>query len=245
MALMATRNRKVNKLEIDWQFIVSEQVLRMMLDGLILTLWITAYSIVGSLIFGIASALGQLSANSAIRAVSITYVTIFRHIPLLVSLFFLYFGLSFVIPPEKAHFIYASGYEERVAIIVISLTAGAFMSEVLRAGIEAITTGQLEAALATGLNRRQAFVSVIFPQIIPIIIPGLTSELMIVLKSSAFAMAIGAQDLTSQAQQLEAETFKGFEAMTVVTIIYLCLTFSIFFVMTGVERIFSYKKRWG
>lgn len=228
-------------MEIDWAFIVSDTVLRAIAKGLRRTLVMSLVCGLGALSLGTLAALLQLSAATWLRLVGQSYVTVFRNIPLLVVLFFFYFGISTLLGPHELPALYSWSYETKIAIIVISLLSGAYMAEVIRAGIEAVSIGQLEAALASGISRSQAFRHVILPQLGPIILPGLANEAINVVKSTAYAMAIGVQELTSQGQQIEAETFKGFEAMTAVTMVYLSVNGLIFVSLAALEKMMGKK----
>jgi ABC-type amino acid transport system permease subunit len=101
------------------------------------------------------------------------------------------------------------------------------MGEGIRGGIEALSVGQLEAAYSTGLSKRQAFQSIVAPQIGPICLPGFTSETINVVKDTTLSMTIGLADLMSKAQQMESDTFRGFEIMTAVTAIYFLISLAI------------------
>ena len=164
-------------------------------------------------------------------------MTFFRNVPLLVQLFFFYFGLPLLFPPREFPLLYTGDYEVTVAILAISLAWGAFVAEVVRSGIEAIPFGQLEAALASGLSKGQAFRHIVLPQLGPIILPGMSNEMINIVKSTSLAMTIGVNELIWQAQQIEAETFRGFEAMTAVTVVYLVLSLSIFRIFWILERV--------
>ena len=137
--------------------------------------------------------------------------------------------------PIEFPWFYTGNYEATITVIAISLVLGAFTAEVVRGGIEAIPFGQVEAALATGLSPAQAFRHVIVPQLGPIILPGLASEVLNVMKSTALAMTIGLTDLTFRAQAIEAEYFKGFEAMTAATFAYLAISLVIFQIFRTLE----------
>ncbi|HLW58565.1 MAG TPA: amino acid ABC transporter permease [bacterium] len=226
---------------IDWEFIISKGVLQQIAAGLWLTVIMSISCCVGALLFGALGALLQLSTSKWLRSIGQSYVTIFRNIPLLVVLFFFYFGVPTLAQPRQLPILYSGSYETNIAILVISLVSGAYMAEVIRAGIEAVPGGQIEAALASGINKRQTFQHIIVPQLAPIILPGMASEVINVTKSTAFSMAIGVKELTSQGQQIESATFKGFEAMTAVTLTYLVLNGAIFAIMTALERSFGKK----
>lgn len=224
-------------MDIDWQFLLSAQVVDAVLLGLRTTLYVSFYSAIGAIFLGVVAGLFQTSGRIWLIRFGKAYVTFFRNVPLLVLLFFFYFGLPLLFPPREFPILYTGGYEVTVAILAISVAWGAFVAEVVRSGIEAIPFGQLEAALASGLSKGQAFRHIVFPQLGPIILPGMSNEMVNIVKSTSLAMTIGVNELIWQAQQIEAETFRGFEAMTAVTVVYLVLSLSIFGIFWFLERV--------
>jgi His/Glu/Gln/Arg/opine family amino acid ABC transporter permease subunit len=221
---------------IDWGFLASSRVIAAVAEGLELTLLLTILSSAVALVIGIAVALAARGGSRMGRSLAAAYVTFFRNVPLLVVLFFLYFGLPSFLPRRDFAFLYRPGYEVGVAVAAIALVSGAFLAEVLRAGIEAVARGQTEAARALGLRSAQSMRLVVWPQLLPIVLPGLCNEAINVVKNGTYAMTIGVTELIWQGQQIEAETFKGFEAMTVVTLAFLALNGSIFLAFAGLER---------
>lgn len=224
-------------MQIDWDFLFSPAVLDALLHGLGVTVVVSLYSAMGALIVGLVVAILQVSGHGPLKAVGTLYINFFRNIPLLVQLFFWYFGLPELLPPKDFPLLYGGRFEVTVAILTLSLAWGAFVAEVVRAGIEAIPFGQIEAALASGLSRPQVFRRIVFPQLGPIVLPGIGNELINIVKSTSLAMTIGVSELTWQAQQIESVTFRGFEAMTAVTVIYLALSLSVSGLVRGVERL--------
>ena len=222
---------------MDWQYLLSPDVQEAILTGLLVTIHISFYAGVGSLAVGTMLGVSQTSHTKWVASIAQGYVTFFRNIPILVQLFFWYFGLPMILPPGDFPFLYGGNYGPNIAIWGLTLTWSAFVAEVVRGGIQAIPHVQFESAFATGLTRFQTLRHVIIRQVIPIITPGLTNEMINVVKSSAFAMVIGVPELTWQAQQMESETFKGFEAITAVTITYLLLSLSLSFLSRFIEKI--------
>jgi polar amino acid transport system permease protein len=222
---------------IDWSFFISPRILDAVGDGAKLTMTITVFASAIAFVLGVAVALSSRSMHRLARRAAAVYVTFFRNVPLLVVLFFFYFGLPGLLPRRDFPFLYRNDYELTVAVIAVALVSAAFLAEVLRAGIEAVPAGQTEAAEALGLRRTQGFRLVVWPQLLPIILPGLCNEAINVVKNSTYAMTIGVTELIWQAQQIEAETFKGFEAMTSVTFAFLVLNGCIFAAFGGLERV--------
>jgi len=188
-------------------------------------------------VIGMAVALSQVSGYGWLQRIGRGYVTLFRNTPLLVQLFFWYFGTAMVLPRSKYPFLYVGSYEVKIGVLAVALVSGAFIAEVLRAGIQAVPANQMEAAMAVGLTWRQGFRYVLLPQLWPIALPGLANEAINVVKNSAFTMTIGVTELIWQAQQIEADTFHGFEAMTIVTLAYLAINGAIFACFRRLERL--------
>lgn len=198
-----------------------------LLYGLTVTLKITLVSSVVALALGTFFGLGRLSTFKPFYWVSTAYVEFFRNTPLLVQLFFWYFAMPHALPMEMRHWLFGFNYEFWCATIGLSIYTGSFMAEVIRAGIQSIDKGLLEASYSSGLNYFQIMRKIILPLAFQAIIPPLGSEFLNNMKNSSLAMVVGVADLTWQSQQIESLTFRGFEATTAATIIYLTLSLSI------------------
>ncbi|MFP4108529.1 MAG: amino acid ABC transporter permease [Desulfonatronovibrio sp.] len=198
-----------------------------LLYGLKVTLKITLISSVVALVLGTFFGLGRLSAFKPFYWVSTAYVEFFRNTPLLVQLFFWYFAMPHALPLEMRQWLFGFNYEFWCATIGLSIYTGSFMAEVIRAGIQSIDKGLLEASYSSGLNYFQIMRKIILPLAFQAIIPPLGSEFLNNMKNSSLAMVVGVADLTWQSQQIESLTFRGFEATTAATIIYLSLSLGI------------------
>jgi polar amino acid transport system permease protein len=207
-----------------------------LLRGLILTIEITLISTIISLILGTLFGIARLSQFKPLYYFSTAFVEFFRNTPLLVQLFFWYFAFPLGVPETVREFLYDHNFELWAATGGLSIYTSAFIAEVVRAGIQAIPRGHLEAAASSGLSRIQALRFVILPQAFRIIIPPLGSELLNNMKNSSLAMVIGVADLCWQAQQIESFTFRGFEATTAATVIYLSLSLIISMLMNSVNH---------
>ena len=207
-----------------------------LLRGLILTIEITLISTIVSLILGTLFGIARLSQFKPLYYFSTAFVEFFRNTPLLVQLFFWYFAFPLGLPETAREFLYDHNFELWAATGGLSIYTSAFIAEVVRAGIQAIPRGHLEAAASSGLSRIQALRFVILPQAFRIIMPPLGSELLNNMKNSSLAMVIGVADLCWQAQQIESFTFRGFEATTAATVIYLSLSLIISMFMNSVNH---------
>jgi polar amino acid transport system permease protein len=188
-----------------------------LIQGLAVTLQITAVSMVLALAVGLITALMRLSGSLVARLVARTYLELIRNTPLLVQLFFIYFVLSPVFEISA----FAS------AVLALSLFEGAYASEILRAGILSIHRNQWEAAFSLGLGPWGTYRLVILPQAVRHILPPLTSQAVSLVKDSALVSTIAIYDLTMQAQAIVSETYLVFETWFSVAAIYLAVTLSL------------------
>ncbi len=195
-----------------------------LIDGLKTTIRISLVSSAFALFLGIFFGLGRLSSFKPLKWTANCYVEFFRNTPLLIQLFFWYFAFPMALPENARSFVFDHNFEFWSATIGLSVYTGAFMAEVIRAGLQSIPKGLLEAAYSSGLNYFQVLRKIILPLAFRNIIPPLGSEFLNNMKNSSLAMVVGVAELTWQSQQVESLTFKGFEATTAATILYLSLS---------------------
>lgn len=207
-----------------------------LLRGLVLTIEITLISATVALVLGTLLGIARLSRFKPLFYFATAYVEFFRNTPLLVQLFFWYFAFPSAMPEGVRTFLYAHRYEFWAATGGLSVYTAAFIAEIVRAGIQAIPRGNLEAAASSGLTWIQTLRFVILPQAFRIIMPPLGSEFLNNMKNSSLAMTIGVADLCWQSQQIESFTFRGFEATTAATIIYLTLSLTISVIMNSINH---------
>lgn len=215
--------------QFDWELVVSGQYGDWIVDGLITTLQISGISIGLSLVLGTLMCIMRLSKLKPLEWISWTYVEFFRNTPLLVQIFFWYFGSYTILPDSVNTWLNSVNQEFACGVIALTFYTGAFIAEDLRSGIFAIPKTQLEASRACGLSFMQAMGYVILPQAFRIIIPPLISQFLNLIKNSSLVMTIGVADLTYMARQIEAHTFHGLEAFTVATLIYLSISLVVSF----------------
>lgn len=207
-----------------------------LLRGLWLTIYISLISSAVSLVLGTLFGIARLSGFKPLYYTATVYVEFFRNTPLLVQLFFWYFAIPMVLPEALRTFLYDHNFELIAATTGLSIYTSAFIAEIVRAGIQAIPRGHVEAAASSGLNAIQTLRHVILPQAFRIIIPPLGSEFLNNMKNSSLAMTIGVAELCWQSQQIESFTFRGFEATTAATVIYLSLSLIISSIMNSINH---------
>ncbi|WP_243362130.1 amino acid ABC transporter permease [Fundidesulfovibrio terrae] len=210
--------------QFDWSLVVSGQYGDWIVDGLVTTLKVSAISTVFSLALGTLVCVMRMSRVRPLVWFSLAFTEFFRNTPLLVQIFFWYFGSAAVLPESWNQWLYKQDFEFAAGVIALTVYTAAFIAEDLRSGIFAIPKTQLEASRACGLSFMQAMGYVILPQAFRIIIPPLISQFLNLIKNSSLVMTIGVMDLTYMARQIESYTFHGFESFTVATLIYLAIS---------------------
>ena len=200
-----------------------------LLDGLWVTLEITAYSLVLASVIGLLTALLRLSGSRVGRFIARLYLEVIRNSPLLVQIFFLYFVLAPIFELERF----------TAAVLALSLFEGAYASEIFRAGIVSIRRGQWEAAYSLGLSSFDTYRTVILPQALKRILPPLTGQAVSLIKDSALVSTIAVYDLTMQGRTIIAETFLTFEIWFTVAAVYLIITLALSQVVNLMEKRFG------
>lgn len=205
----------------------------LLLSGLLITIELGVVSIVAGLVLGLALALVRLYGNSLFRFLCVSYINIFRSIPLLVLLIIVYYALPFV-GIRFSPFMSAS--------VALTLVSGAYTAEIFRAGIEAIPRGQFEASEALGLSYPQMMVDVILPQAVKIVIPPLTNNCINVLKDTALASVVAMPDLLKQATQAQAVAANP-TPLIGAAVIYLIILCPLVILVSRLERRFGAETR--
>lgn len=213
--------------QFDWSIITSGKYFDWLVSGLITTLKLSAISIVMAFIIGLVIAVMRMSHSRPIRWFAHAYLEFFRNTPLLVQIFFWYFGSYKLLPQVVNDWLNATGFEFAAAAIALTIYTSAFIAEDLRSGVLSIPKEQTEAARSAGFSYLRAMQYIILPQAVRISIPPLVNQFLNLVKNSSLAMTIGVMELTYQARQVESYTFRGFEAFTAATVVYLVLSISI------------------
>lgn len=186
----------------------------LLLQGTWITIQLSLTATVLGLVVAIFGAWAKTSGPRPLRMVVNAYIELVRNTPFLVQLFFFFFALP-------ALGLRWSAYSAALVAMVVNL--GAYATEIIRAGIESIPRGQVEAGLALNLKRHQVFRFIVLKPALKAIYPALTSQFILLMLSSAVVSAISADDLTSVAANLQSQTFRSFEIYIVVAAIYLLL----------------------
>jgi polar amino acid transport system permease protein len=194
----------------------------LLLQGTWITIRLSFTAMLLGLVVAIVCAWAKTSGPGFLRWLVNAYIEVIRNTPFLVQLFFFFFALPSLGLRWSAH---------TAALTAMVVNLGAYATEIIRAGIESIPRGQVEAGLALNLKHHEVFRFVILKPALKAIYPALTSQFILLMLSSAVVSAISADDLTSVAANLQSQTFRSFEIYIVVALIYflLALAFSTLF----------------
>ncbi|MEZ6908558.1 amino acid ABC transporter permease [Pseudomonas aeruginosa] len=210
--------------------LLAPQYLRWLLDGFLLTLGLALLSCLLATLIGAPLAIARLSRRRLLSWPARAYLALFRNTPLLVQLFFWYFGVPALLPealvswlntPHETPLLDWSSFEFLAGAWGLTLYTSAFVAEEFRAGIASVRPEQRAAGLALGLTQRQVWRVVVLPQALRTALPPLLGQYMNALKNSSLAMAIGLAELSYASRQVETETFKTFQAFGIATLLYI------------------------
>ncbi len=213
-----------------YKVIDGELIFGPLLDGLMVTLELSVYSIVLGLLIGLVTAFLRLSDSYSGKLLATVYLELVRNTPLLIQLFVFYFVLGPIFEIDRFW----------VAVLCISFFEGSFASEIIRGGILSVRKGQIEAGASLGLSRAATYRYITLPPALPIILPPLAGILVNLIKHSAIVSVIAVFDLTTSGLDIISETFMAFEIWITVAAIYLVITISLSIVISRFER---YMKR--
>jgi His/Glu/Gln/Arg/opine family amino acid ABC transporter permease subunit len=203
-------------------------------DGIKITLFISVISAICAFIIGLITVFFRTMGEQPLKFLAVSYVEIIRNTPLLIQLYFVYKSLpalGFMLPPIGC------------GILALSIYTGAFISEVLRAGINSVAAEQYQASISLGLSKLQTFKLVIFPQAIRIIIPPLGSQFINVIKNSSLVSFISVTDLFYRIYKGAVDDFRFFEFFVTGALIYMILTGTVALLANIFEHLFKIQGR--
>jgi polar amino acid transport system permease protein len=204
-----------------------EEWLPFILGGVWMTLFLSVTSIVFAVVLAVFGALGRLSTNPVANGLASLYVSLVRGTPLIVQILFIFLGLpaiGIVVPDVPT------------GIIALSFNYGAYLTEVFRAGIQAVPHGQVEAARSLGLPERQVLRRVILPQAIRIVTPAVANDFIAMTKDSALISVIGVEELLRRAQEAGRPYVATFQTVAVAAAVYWIMTMILSLFQARLER---------
>lgn len=205
-------------MDYTFQFSVITNNWPLFLQGVWLTVQLSGISIAIGLTLGVAGAAARTDRHQVADAIAGAYVEAIRNTPFLVQLLFIFFGL-----PSLGIKISAG----QAAIVALSINFGAYATEIIRAGIESIQTGQIEAGLSLGFKRPQVFRHIILIPALANVFPALVGQMILLVLGSSIVSQIAAEELTFVGTYIDSRTFRSFEIYLTITLIYLALAWSL------------------
>lgn len=200
--------------------------LGVLMIGFMLTVKISIVAIIFAIILGTVVGIARLSSEPITRAISITFVELVRNTPLLVQIYIIYFFVGTILRLSA----FAAG------TAALAIFEGAYVGEIVRAGIQSIHKGQMEAARSLGMSYSKAMRYIILPQAFKRIIPPLAGQFISLIKDSSLVSVIALADLMFQGQQAVARTYSAFEIYFTVALLYLVMTFTLSMATQYIER---------
>jgi polar amino acid transport system permease protein len=224
------------KYQFDWAIVLSGKYFEWLVSGVEVTIQLSAVSIALSFLLGLVIAVMRMSRVRPVRWFALGYLEFFRNTPLLVQIFFWYFGSYKILPQAVNDWLVSTNFEFAAAVIALTIYTSAFIAEDIRSGVLSIPKEQMEAARSSGFSYIRSMRYIILPQAVRITVPPLINQFLNVVKNSSLAMTIGVAELTYQARQVESYTFKGFEAFTAATVVYLAMSIIITIAVTWYSK---------
>ena len=205
-----------------------------LLQGLWMTIELTLVSLLIAAVLGLLFGLLSVSRTTFLRGISRVYIDIIRGTPLIVQVFFIYFGIPSALNMRLDAFI--------AGVIALSLNAGAYTAEIVRGGIQSIDKGQMEAARSLGLPYTMAMRRVVLPQAIKTMIPAIVNQCIITLKDNSLVSVIGLAELTQTGRLIIANNFESLKMWIIIGVMYFIPIMILSKVSSHIERKMSYGK---
>lgn len=213
-------------MDLDWTIIVRNWPV--LLSGFINTLKLAVLAIGASFLLGVVAGALRLSRSPYLHYPAVLYIEVIRGVPLIMVIFWFYFLAPILAGRPLDDF--------TSALIAFIVFEAAYLAEIVRAGIQSVPLGQVQAAISTGLTHRQAMRHVILPQAIRNMIPALVTRFIVLFMDTSLAYIIGYRELTRVARIIAEREFRAFEVYTFIAIVYFVCTYAMSLVAQRVER---------
>jgi polar amino acid transport system permease protein len=189
---------------------------------LLATLWLSGAGLLGALVVGVVACAMRISRSKLVSTGAGIYIESIRSTPLLAQLYFFYFGLPSLGIPMS---------EESTGVLALTLNSGAYMAEILRAGVQSISYGQIEAAMSSGLSYLQRMRHIVLPQAVGVTLPPMLGQSIVLFKDSALLSLISIMELTRAGQIMTSERFMPAEGFLTTAAFYLL----IYYMLKGIS----------
>ncbi len=211
---------------------------KLFLQGVVCTISLSALTVIFGFVLALLIATCRMGRSRILKAVSTAYVELFRATPMVVQVFIIYYVVfdGVKVLPNFKLFGFIRFDRFFPAVVALALNSGAYLSEIIRSGIQSIDGGQTEAARSLGLSSWETMRFIVLPQAIKNILPAIANEFVTIIKESAICYTIGVQDIMSAVNAVKGATFRMGEALIVATALYFCLTYPTSKVIAHFER---------
>lgn len=212
------------------------EILKQLGEGMVTTVEIFVLTLLFSLPLGLIVAFGRMSKNVIIRAITKIYISVMRGTPLMLQLLVVYFGPYFLFGIQIS-----SEYRFPATIMAFVINYAAYFAEIYRGGIESMEKGQYEAAQILGFTKSQAFIRIIFPQVVKRVLPSITNEAITLVKDTSLAFAISVTEMFTIAQRI-ASAKSSMIPYAAAALFYYIFNYAVAFAMERIEKKFDYYK---
>ena len=213
-------------MDLDWTIIVRNWPV--LLSGFVNTLKLAVLAIAASFVLGVVAGALRMSRSPYLHYPAVLYIEIIRGVPLIMVIFWFYFLAPILAGRPLDNF--------TSALIAFIVFEAAYLAEIVRAGIQSVPLGQVQAAISTGLTHRQAMGHVILPQAIRNMIPALVTRFIVLFMDTSLAYIIGYRELTRVARIIAEREFRAFEVYTFIAIVYFVCTYAMSLLAGRLER---------
>ncbi len=198
------------------------------ISGVQNTLLLAVFAVLFGVMLGVVLALMKLSKKKILKAIATAYIEFLRGTPVIVQIYIVYYGLPKVVPFDLPDMVWG--------VVALSLNSGAYVAEIIRAGIQAVDKGQMEAARSIGMPHNMGMRYIVIPQAFKNILPALGNEFIVVVKESAIVSVVGITELMYRADTIRGITYKAFAPLMVAAVIYFIITYTLSRLLGMVER---------
>jgi len=209
------------------------------LDGTIVTIVLSLSTVFLGCLIGLVVVLMKQSNVKILRGLAKVYTNVIRGTPMLLQLFIWLYAMPVIGLSFSGLDFLGGTYGSRefiTAVVALGVNSGAYVSEVLRGGLESVATGQIEAGRALGMSKQETLFSVVIPQAIRTVLPGLGNEFVTMIKESSIVSTVGVFDVMYTSNIVQSSTYSIFEPLIVVGVIYFILTYSLTYLMNILEK---------
>lgn len=211
---------------------------KLFLQGIACTVSLSALTVILGFILALILAVMRLGKSKVLKLIATIYVEVFRATPMLVQIFIIYYIVFNGVKVLPGYMLFGFIRFERFfpGVVALALNSGAYLSEIIRSGIQSIDGGQTEAARSLGMSQFQNMRYIVLPQAIKNVLPAIANEFVTIIKESAICYTIGVQDIMSAVNAVKGATFSIAEPLIVAACLYFCLTYPTSKIIEHFER---------